>query len=101
MRFLLTCLLYACLNAWLGMVAVVLQIRVFLCFGSRLPLLGSAVVYPLSSVAEKVFDWKHDHWLLGCMEMGEQQSSLISMVPALLNRYVLTVVLRRPEFVVA
>jgi len=100
-RFLLTCLVYACLNAWLGMVAVVLQIRVFLCFGSRLPLLGSLVVYPISSVAEKVFDWQHDHWLLGCMEMDEQQSSLISMVPVLLNRHVLTVLLCRPEIIVA
>jgi len=100
LQFLLACLIYGFVKSWFALVATILQIRVVLCFASGLPLIGR-FVYPFCTMAEKVFDWREDHWLLGCMEIDEKQSSLISVIPVWFSRNVMAVLLRRPEFVLS
>jgi hypothetical protein len=97
-EFFFTCCAYSVFRAWFGLVATILQIRVVLCFASHLPLIGRCI-YPFCTIAEQVFDWKEDHWLLGCLEIDEQDSSVISMVPIWFNRQVLLGLLCRPEFI--
>merc|ERR1711972_595578 len=95
MQFFISSFTYASVKAWFALIATILEIRIFLCFATWIPVLQT-LAKPLCYV----LDWEHDHWLLGCLDIDDERLSLISVVPIWFARNVVAVLLARPEFVV-
>jgi len=95
-RFFSACFVYTGLRSWAVLIATVLNVRVFLCFASYIPVLGR-FMYPICYLAEKLMDWDQDHWLLGCVALDESGVSWISSIPVWLSRHVGMALLTRPE----